>query len=175
MRALSRDVQRAEVERLLRGGVGDALVAQCYYTENNQDDGCDEEGFHKLSAECQLLNLVAAIVTRAEIRTIRSSTFSAPTAAQHEEADNAAKKGSRSEKFVGVVVHYPICRPGALPDALQSAVAQWPCLRPVLASLLVGICFFHAFGFTGQDYIARGCATIRSLPHESQQGGVANE
>jgi len=46
-RAFGRDLQRPEVECLLRGGVGDALVGQGDDADDNQNDGPKDEGFHQ--------------------------------------------------------------------------------------------------------------------------------
>ena len=47
--AFSRDLQRPNVDRLLRGRVGDALVGQGHHTENDHQNRYEEEIFHKIS------------------------------------------------------------------------------------------------------------------------------
>ena len=44
--SLGRDLDRSEIEGLLRDGVGDALVGQRDDTENDQDDGGERQRLH---------------------------------------------------------------------------------------------------------------------------------
>ena len=90
MCAFSRDLQRPNVDRLLRGGVGDALVGQGHHPENDHQNRCEEEIFHKLSGALEAAGCM--------------STGTAAAFLRKEIASDHAHKHARGERLVGMVV-----------------------------------------------------------------------
>lgn len=94
----------------------------------------------------------------------------ASATARDEQTKDKAEDGSRGEHVVGVLMHYPIGRPGALPDFFQCAIAEVFGLRAGLASLFVGVWFFHNLVSAATSCPLSNSATIGSLPHGNPQG-----